>query len=51
HIRKTELQIRRDDGLERPADPPKIGYFEPAPVAGPERDNDDGHCPIAQLQR
>jgi len=50
-IRKTESQIRRNDGLKRSADSPKVGDFEPAPVSRPKRADDDDHRPIAQLKR
>ncbi len=50
-IGKSELQIRREDGLQRSTDSPEIGDFEPALASGPHRHDHYDHSPIAQLQR
>lgn len=50
-IGKAELQIGRDNRLQRSADTPEIGYLKPSPVSATECDDDYRHRPIAQLHR
>ena len=51
NVRKGVAKIRREDGLQRPADSPKIGDFEPAFASRQQGDHDGDHGPIAQLKR
>src|SRR4029077_3330287 len=48
-VGKAITQIWSNNCLKRSADSPKVSHFKPAPIARPERDDDDRHCPIAQL--
>src|SRR3954453_288844 len=48
--RKTKTEVRGDDSLQRPADPPKIGDFKPRPTPGPQSNNDDEHGPVTKLK-
>src|SRR5579864_3625212 len=50
-IRETELQIRSNDRLKRPTDPPKIRHLQPATVTRQKRDDNHNHRPVAELQR
>lgn len=49
-IRKTDLQVGREDGLKGPADSPKVGDFRPTWPACEQGDNNGEHRPIAKLE-
>ena len=50
-IGETVGQIRSEHGLHGPADSPEVGDLKPAWPAGPHRDDDYDHRPIAELHR
>src|SRR5438067_11349200 len=50
NIGKGVLQIRGENGLQRPADSPEVGDFQPALAPGEQRHQDSDHGPIAELK-
>src|SRR6266566_2653212 len=48
---KTITQVRRENGLKRTANSPKVRDLEPALTSRPHRHNHHDHAPIAHLHR